>query len=231
MTSQPGEHRDPESEPGGSSAGPGPHGSLDPVRSRASRPMKTLAIRELSAPAIQEAAVSGQIIGITNDRTLTAVLYPISQVLTEQLISENLARVIHNIDRGERELDTRGRPGEGNGAAEGSGLITLEELAASPPEGPSGVLRRARQVNLRDLSGKVLSEAARDNQAIALTTNRVLTGVVVPLPEQWVIQLVTQNLSRLLRSIDVGEREFTTRRDLPTLDDVVTGRPHDPSAE
>jgi hypothetical protein len=179
-------------------------------------------IRDLSAPAIQEAADSGQIIGITNDRTLAAVLYPISRVLTEQLISENLARLIHTIERGERELAAdRSGGGDDDDAGE-TGLITLDELPSTPPDVPSAVLRRARQVSLRDLSGRVLSEAARANQAIALTTNRVLAGVVVPVPEQWVTQLVTQNLSRLLRDIDLGERELTTRDgDLPTLDDVL----------
>jgi len=171
-----------------------------------------MAIRELSAPAIHAAAEHGEIIGITNGRMMAAVLYPISPTLTEQLVYRSLSRVTRNIARGEQELDrtTGGDP-------EHDQVATLDDLITQASV-PAVDLSASRRVNLRDISGRVLREAASAKQAITLTTDGVIAGVIVPLREEWVNQLIEDNLSRLLHTVKTGERQLQ-HEELTTLDD------------
>jgi len=159
--------------------------------------MKTLSIRELSGSTLTRAASEGQTIGITNDRVLCAVLIPVSQRWVDQLVNQNLSRILRGVELGEKELSN----GEFVPALDD--LMSLVQSSAARGGDSSGSL--LRRVSVRELSGALLEEAARQGQALAVTNNRVLAAVLVPVTQRWVDQLVDQNLSRILHGIELGD--------------------------
>jgi hypothetical protein len=183
--------------------------------------MRTLAIRELDAPTICQAAQHDQVIGITNGRVLAGVLVPISRDWVHQLIEGHFSRIVQNIRRGEREvatvLDAADDPTDLPPAAT---FTTLTDVLRQPPPPAGLALDQARQVSLRDISGRVLEEAAQRDEPIVLTTDRVVAGVIFPVSQSLVIQLVEQNLSRILYNIQAGEKELDTGT-MTTLDDAL----------
>lgn len=185
--------------------------------------MKTLAIRELTGPALRRAADADEVIGITNDRILAGVLIPISREWVEQLVEQNLSRVVQNIRRGEQEIEAVVQTAEQGaerrpGAARSPGFTTLDDVLSQPS---TGTPKRMRRVNLRDISGSVLQEAAEQNEAIVLTTDRIVAGLIYPITQDWVADLIEQNLPRILHNLSIGEKELAAEHRMTTLDDIV----------
>jgi len=190
----------------------------------------TLGIRELSAPAIARAAEHRQLIHITNGGVLAGVLVPVSNSEVQQLVDQNLTRVIHNINRGEREIQKlmEGTAVDGPGTSAnvpslGSPaprFVTADDVLQEE-SAPVLDLTRMRRVPLREVSGRLLQEAAERNEAVAVTTDRVVAGVIFPVTQQWVSQLIEQNLSRVLFSIQSGEAELASSQRMTTADDVA----------
>jgi hypothetical protein len=177
--------------------------------------MRTLAIRELTGPAVRRAADADEIIGITNDRILAGVLIPISPDWVEQLVEQNLTRVVRNIRGGEREMIAAADPAGDRSAGRFTTLNdVLNEPAAAAP-------KRMRRVNLRDISGSVLQDAAEQNEAIILTTDRIVAGLIYPVTQDWVADLVEQNLGRVLHNLTIGEKELSAAHPVTTLDDIA----------
>lgn len=179
--------------------------------------MLTVAIRELDGAVLASAAEQHQVIGLTNDRRLAGVLIPVSRAWVENLVESNLSRVVQSVQRGERELASAARSLSlvDGGAPQ---LTTLDDVlggSMSPGGGP-----RLRRVSLRDVDGTLIDEAAERQEALGITNNRVLAGVLVPVSRRWVEQLVDQNLSRILYNLEAGEKEMATG-DLVHLDSVV----------
>lgn len=197
--------------------------------------MRTMAIRELTGPALRRAAEDNEVVGITNDRVLAGILFPIGRDWVEQLVDQNLSRIVRNVQRGEQEMEAVLAASDGADApAENSTtpqFTTLEDVARDLATPPPGALGRSRRVHLRDMSGKLLRDAAEQGQAIILTTNKVAAGVILPVTQRWVTELVEQNLSRVLYNVSIGEKELAadphkvTLEDVVTLDDVVDDEP------
>jgi hypothetical protein len=189
--------------------------------------MRKMAIRELTAPKIRQAAEDEEVIGITNNRVLAGVLIPVRGDWVEQLIEQNLSRIVHNIRRGEQEVEAvlqAHAQGASPSPEPAASFTTLEEAAREPDGGgrPSSATKsRARHVNLRDMSGEVLQDAAEQNEPIILTTDRVVAGVIFPVTQRWVTELVEQNLSRVVYNIGIGEKELSTDEAMTTLDEVL----------
>lgn len=190
--------------------------------------MRKMAIRELTAPKIRQAAEDEEVIGITNNRVLAGVLIPVRGDWVEQLIEQNLSRIVHNVRRGEQEveavLQAHAQSASCSSPGPAASFTTLEEVAREPDgDGrPSSATKsRARHVNLRDMSGEVLQDAAEQNEPIILTTDRVVAGVIFPVTQRWVTELVEQNLSRVVYNIGIGEKELSTDEAMTTLDEVL----------
>jgi hypothetical protein len=182
--------------------------------------MRTVAIRELDAPAITEAASHDQVLGITNGRVLAGVLVPISRDWVHQLIEGHFSRIVHNIRRGEREIRTVVQDSDNRTTAATAGFTTLTDVIGEQPLPGNLSLEQARHVSLRDISGKVLEEAAQRDEAIVLTTDRVVAGVIFPVSQRLVIELVEKNLSRILYNIQIGEKELAAGT-TTNLDDAL----------
>jgi len=191
------------------------------------KPMKTMAIRELTAPALRHAAEANEVIGITNDRVLAGILFPIGRDWVEQLVEQNLSRIVRNVHRGEQEVETvlAASDQTQTPASAVPRFSTLEDVTHETAASPASPLHRNRRVHLRDMSGKLLRAAAEQGEAIVLTTDKVAAGVIFPVTQRWVTELVEQNLSRVLYNISIGEKELAADPHRVTLDDLVQDRP------
>jgi hypothetical protein len=81
----------------------------------------TIGIRDLSAHRIEQAGQARELLVLTNDRLVIGLVVPISPRLVEFLISQNLSRVIYNIQVAEQRV------------AEGEPFVTLDEVLADNP--------------------------------------------------------------------------------------------------
>jgi hypothetical protein len=174
--------------------------------------MEMLGIRELSAPAIEDAARGGRIIGITNDRRLAGVLYPVSRSLPEKLVARNLPQLLERIEQGNRPDPSITEAG------------TPPQALARPTKSHarrSEILDKSPRVSLRNISGAVLEEAAEANEPITLTTGKHIAGVILPVRADWLYELINQNLPDILSSIEAGEEELRTGEPLHSLDELT----------
>lgn len=89
--------------------------------------MKTIKIRDVRGPLLDELAQQRQLVGITSNRVLVAVLVPVTRAWVEGLVEANFSRIEQNVLAGEREL--------------GSGRATSldDVLRADVPAGPQSV--------------------------------------------------------------------------------------------
>jgi antitoxin (DNA-binding transcriptional repressor) of toxin-antitoxin stability system len=97
------------------------------------------------------------------------------------------------------------------------------ELPEKDAAGPQArVSPTVRTVRVGDLSAKLIEEAGAEGQTLALTNDRVLVGIVVPVTRGLVEFLVEQNMSRVLYNIALGEKEMSEGGEpLTTLDQVT----------
>jgi hypothetical protein len=85
--------------------------------------VKTIKIRDLRGSVLEQLARNGDLVGLTRDRALIAVVIPAGQAWVEHLVDRNWSQVTREIAEGEAEL-----------AAQGP-LSTLED-AGSGVDGP-----------------------------------------------------------------------------------------------
>jgi hypothetical protein len=92
--------------------------------------------------------------------------------------------------------------------------------SAGPGDAPS-----VHTVRVGDVSAALIEEAGRNGQTLALTHDRVLLGIVIPVTPGLVQFLIEQNMSRVLYNIAVGEKENTAGEPFTTLDQVTSPAP------
>lgn len=92
---------------------------------------------------------------------------------------------------------------------------------AGCPEEPSMV----RTVRIGDLSAGLIEEAGMHGQTLAITHERELIGIVIPVTQDLVHYLIEKNISRVLANIEVGEKQLRTADQMVGLDQQV---PPDP---
>lgn len=80
-------------------------------------------------------------------------------------------------------------------------------------------------VRVGDVSASLIEDAGRNGQTLALTHDRVLIGIVIPVTSGLVQFLIEQNMSRVLYNIAVGEKENTAGEPFTTLDQVTSPAP------
>jgi antitoxin (DNA-binding transcriptional repressor) of toxin-antitoxin stability system len=91
--------------------------------------------------------------------------------------------------------------------------LSADRLAA-----PSAV----RAVRIGDLSARVIEEAGQAGETLAITHERELIGIVIPVTQDLVQYLIEKNLSRVLANIELGEKQLTTADEMTPLDREVT---------
>ena len=102
---------------------------------------------------------------------------------------------------------------------------TLERLQAllSPP-GPAGKSAEpsVHTVRIGDLSAERIERAGTDGQTLALTHDRELVGIVIPVTRGLVEFLIEQNMSRVLYNIGLGEKQLAASDKMTTLEQVLS---------
>jgi hypothetical protein len=81
-----------------------------------------------------------------------------------------------------------------------------------------------RTVRIGDLSAEVIERAGEAAQTLAITHDRELLGIVIPVTPGLVEFLIERNMSRVLYNISLGEKQLGTPDQMTQLDQVV-GQP------
>jgi len=165
--------------------------------------MRSVKIREISATVIEAAAERNEPLAITNNNVVCGIVIPVSPRWVQDVVHQSLSRIVHSIGMGEKELDN------------GEPFIGLDQAVADPPTAPTAP--PLRRVSIREVSGAVIAEAS---EPFAITSDREVRGVVIPVSRRWLCEVVDANLSRVLNSIRMGEREIAAEP-FVTLDEAV----------
>jgi hypothetical protein len=101
---------------------------------------------------------------------------------------------------------------------------TLDRLRALlNPSGSAEELAEpsVHTIRIGDLSAARIEQAGEAGQIIALTHDRELVGVVIPVTRGLVEFLVEQNISRVLYNIQLGEKQLTSSDKMITLEQAL----------
>jgi len=79
--------------------------------------MKTIKIRDLRGAKLEAAARSGELVGLTRDRALIAILIPMAQAWLEHVVDQNWSRIVQSVNASQ-ENDPE------------SALVTLDDALA-----------------------------------------------------------------------------------------------------
>jgi antitoxin (DNA-binding transcriptional repressor) of toxin-antitoxin stability system len=137
---------------------------------------------------------------------------------------------------GEEGLNTPERPAVPLVAALTDGTVTQTpeskealrrlQTVLNPPGSAAGqedspAEPSVRTVRIGDLSAAIIQEAGKAGQTLAITHDRELIGIVIPVTQRLVEFLIEQNISRVLYNVDVGEKQIRTTEKLTTLDGAL----------
>lgn len=102
---------------------------------------------------------------------------------------------------------------------------TLERLHAllNPAGAAEGAVPEpsVHTVRMGDLTAGRIEQAGADGQILAVTHDRELIGIVIPVTQGLVEFLIEQNMSRVLYNIGLGEKQLATSEKLVTLDQAL----------
>jgi hypothetical protein len=102
---------------------------------------------------------------------------------------------------------------------------TVKQLqAALNPLEPS-VVHTMRTIRIGNLSAAQIERAGANGEALAVTHDRELIGVLVPVTPDLVQFLIEQNIDRIVHRIKLGEKQLKTSEQLTTLDQVSPPSP------
>jgi len=100
------------------------------------------------------------------------------------------------------------------------------QVALNPPAPDDAQDEPARPsamtVRIGKLSAGLIEEAAAAGQTIAVTNERKLIGIVIPVTPGLVEFLLEQNMSRVLYNIALGEKQISTPDKMVTLDEALS---------
>ena len=95
-------------------------------------------------------------------------------------------------------------------------LLNPPGSAQSPPPEPS-----VHTIRIGDISAERIEQAGAAGETLALTHDRELVGIVIPVTQGLVEFLIEQNMSRVLYNIGLGEKQLTTPEKMITLDEAL----------
>ena len=181
--------------------------------------METISIRNLRGERLREEAGQGKLLAITNRGGLIGVVVPVAAAWLEHLIDYNLSQVQQSIGEAEQHLaDETPMVTIGEVVGQLQGMLNPDQKRPEPAR-PS-----TRTVRIGDLSAKEIEQAGVDGQTIAVTHERELIAIIIPVTRDLVEFLLEQNMSRVLRNIEQDRQEIRSTRPLTSVD-LVAGRP------
>jgi hypothetical protein len=210
--------------------------------------MIMIKIRDLRGSLIEKLSDAQELVGITNNKVLAAVMVPVTRGWVEHVIENNWSRVAQSIAEGQHERDA-GRPLVSLDAAlaaadassepdheAGQPLIEtipgiplvrrLFQVLAHHEDDPASV-SPVRVVRIGDMSGAVLGEAREADQIIAVTNERVVVAFLLPVTNRLVDHLIETNKTRVMYNVSRGQSERTSGKPLTTLGHALTLTPKD----
>jgi len=213
--------------------------------------METVNIRDIRGNALRERARNGLPLAIANHRVLIGVFIPVAAEWVEHLIEHNWSQVRQSISEGEQAMAagtpmttldevTLGADGSGGQRripllaaivgrtmktdSRSQAIIDGLRAALAPPDSRPDAVGEAlepRMVRIGDLTAGVIEQAGEEGRIVAITHQRELVGIVIPITSDLVQFLIEQNLSRVLYSIRQGEKELGTADRLISLDQLL----------
>jgi len=76
-------------------------------------------------------------------------------------------------------------------------------------------------VRIGDLSAAAIEQAGQSGQTLAITHDRELIGFIIPVTQELVQYLIEQNMSRVLHSVALGEKQLSAAGGLTHLDQIA----------
>jgi antitoxin (DNA-binding transcriptional repressor) of toxin-antitoxin stability system len=166
--------------------------------------METVSIRNLRGKSLRENARRGRPLAITNRGALIGVLIPVGPAWLEHLIDYNLSHIHQSITEGEQAIAAER-------AVPLQHFISRLQAQLNPQaQAGGGVPARpqVRTVRIGDLTARLIAESGAAGQTIAVTHDRQLTGIIVPVTRDLVEFLLEENMSRVLYSIAEAEKDI-----------------------
>jgi hypothetical protein len=91
--------------------------------------------------------------------------------------------------------------------------------ATRPEDKPSGL--SVITVRIGDLTAGLIEKAGTNGQTLAITHDRQLIGIVIPVTPDLVGFLIEQNMSRVLYNLALSEKQIKTPDKMTTLDEAL----------
>jgi len=183
--------------------------------------VESVSIRNLRGKTLRDKAREGKLLTITNRGALIGVVIPVASAWLEHLIDYNLSHLQQSIDEAEHAMAT-GRP-----------MATLRDVvaqlhavlnpdrAAAGPDADVAEARSALTVRIGDLTANLIEEAGASGRTLAITHDRELIAIVIPVTRDLVEFLLEQNMSRVLYNVGLAEKEMRTAGSMTSLDQVA----------
>ena len=184
--------------------------------------MESVSIRNLRGKSLRDKAREGKLLTITNRGALIGVVIPVASAWLERLIDYNLSHVRHSIDEAERAL------------AVGEPITTLKDViaqlhgvlnpvAAAVQTGADAVGPSPLTVRIGDLTANVIEEAGAGGRTLAVTHDRELIAILIPVTRNLVEFLLEQNLSRVFENVGAAAKEIAAGRPMTSLNQAAAG--------
>src|SRR5580700_5821950 len=78
-------------------------------------------------------------------------------------------------------------------------------------------------VNIRSLRGTSVAKTVGDGKPLAITNNKALIAVVVPVARAWVEHVIDRNWSQVRQHVEEGEKAMASGAPMVSLEDVIAG--------
>jgi hypothetical protein len=189
--------------------------------------VESVSIRNLRGKNLREKALEGKLLMITNRGALIGVVIPVASGWLEHMIDYNLSLVQQSIDEAEQAMAAdRPMSTMKDVIAQLSGLLNpradaSQEIDDASPPSPL-------TVRIGDLSAHLIEDAGAKGRTIAVTHDRKLIAMVIPITRDLVEFLLEQNMSRVLYNVGLAEKEMRAGHPMTPLDQV-TGRSSGPA--
>jgi len=177
--------------------------------------METVSIRSLRGTSLREKTRRGKILAITNRGALIGVVVPVAPAWLEHLIDYNLSHVQQSIEEAEQAIAAPAPMVTiGDVIGQLHGMLNPASASGSPdaPAQPG-----ARTVRIGDLTAKLIAQAGEAGHSLAVTHDRELIAIVIPVTRNLVEFLLEQNMSRVLYNLGLAEKEIGAKRPLTSM--------------
>ena len=180
--------------------------------------MESISIRNLRGKSLRDKALEGKLLMITNRGALIGVVIPVASAWLEHLIDYNLSHVQQSIDEAEHAMAADWPMASLKDViAQLNGMLNPARALAGDAAADA---QSALTVRIGDLSANLIEEAGANGRTLAVTHDRELIAIVIPVTRDLVEFLLEQNMSRVLYNVGLAEKEIRTARPMTSLDQV-----------